>query len=812
MNPSAILTSPAIVLLLKWTGLLVLAWGAHGLLRHRDARWRLILWRSMLCFGLLLPLFQYLELPGLRIPLGTSAAAVGSGSNQAAITATRNPALPAAGLEPVSTKTTTAVRSPEGTGTLAVGTEPAFRAISWKEIFASIWVLGCGVGIARLTWLQVTLTRLRNRAVRPSSDVEQLAAEVRNALKIRRDIQIRTTGAISSPFVCNLLRPTILLPQKLVQSLTPTELGAVLNHEMAHIRRNDLAWCVAWQWLKAFCWFHPLMWRVPAAHNLACEQEADRVASAQMTERDSYVQVLARLALKVLALPAVETRLTVNGSSQIAQRLLWLGQARLARWNWRCALAAFSVSLVLFLAVAGCKPDANSSPGPAGSAKIEFKQVLVVVQDDDGKPIAGATITPQGLRVKGIHAADAYTWRKDLFGPPEKVVTDAEGKAYIKYPVEGIPEEKEYTGKLFFSVTHPDYSTVRPQEYSVDTPEKPIRMTRGIHLKVSGYIGGDHQSVPELAPMLNEEVIHTNDWQKVEGNAYLFNKMSPGGHLLQLMGRLSSGQIVYSEVQEFTAEKGKDYSFDLEMKPGIRLEGRLADNVPRPVKNGRVLISVRPKEFPAWTTNWDQVNPVFDKFPNVSFWKTYRPIAADGSFVFESVPPGEVDVIVHGDGFASKDGGTASHGFGVPQAFALEAPTTRIEVATEPTATLEFTAKTKDQKPVEGATVDLNPNVIRIGGIFGDMRRSSEEPFNKLAPLENVPYSAKTDKNGVAIIPNVPACTGGMDVEHPRFEVPLQDPKGWRNRYVRVSFRAGETNHLTLVLEPKGSDFIGSPR
>ena len=674
---------------------------------------------------------------------------------------------------------------------------------------------GCSAAFQELSgWhgFNWTLTRLRNNATRPTADIEQLATQVRAALKLRQEIQIRTTGDISSPFVCDLIRPTIMLPQKLVQSLTPAELRAVLNHEMAHIRQNDLLWCVAWQWLRAFCWFHPLVWRVPAAHNLACEVDADRVASAQMAERESYVQLLARLALKVLALPSVETRLTVNGSSQIAKRLNWLDQSTMVRWNWRYSVAAFSLSLLLFFAVAGCEPAGHNSTGTASPAKVEFKQVLVVVQNDDGKPIAGATISPEGFRVKGIHGADANSWRADLFGPPEKVVTDSAGKAHVKYPVEGIPEEKEYTGELFFSVTHPDYSTVRPQEYSVDTPEKPIRMTRGIHLKVSGYIGGDHQSIPELAPILNEEGIHTNDWQKTDGNVYAFNKMSPGGHLLRLMGRLSSGQIVYSEVQEFTAEKGKDYSFDLEMKPGIRLEGRLDDNMPRPVKNGRVLISVRPKEFPAWTTNWDQVDPVFKKFSNVSFWKSYRLIAPDGTFVFESVPPGGLDVIVHGDGFASKDGGTAAHDFGVPQVFSLEAPTTRIEVATEPTATLEFTAKTKNGKPVEGALVSLNPNVIRIGGIFGDMRRSSEEPFNKLSPLPSVPYFIKTDKDGVAVIRNVPACAGGLQVEHPQFQVPLQEPEGWRNRHVRVSFNVGETNHLTMVLEPKGTDYIGTAR
>jgi hypothetical protein len=138
------------------------------------------------------------------------------------------------------------------------------------------------------------------------------------------------------------------------------------------------------------------------------------------------------------------------------------------------------------------------------------------------------------------------------------------------------------------------------------------------------------------------------------------------------------------------------------------------------------------------------------------------------------------------------------------------APTTKIEVVTEPTATLEVTAKTKAGKPVEGATVYVNPNVVRMGGIFGDMRTSSEEPFRNLPPLPDVPYFATTDKDGFAVIRNVPAITDTMDVYHPQYQVPLQEPKGWRNRYIRLTFSPGETNHYDLTLEPKGKDFIGS--
>jgi hypothetical protein len=391
-------------------------------------------------------------------------------------------------------------------------------------------------------------------------------------------------------------------------------------------------------------------------------------------------------------------------------------------------------------------------------------------------------------------------------------MTDHEGKAYVKYPVVGIPEEKEDTGELGFSVSHPEFATVRPTEYSVDQREKPIQLTHGIHLEVSGYFGADHQPVTDLVPNLSEEGLRPEDWQKKEGGAMAFHKLSPGGHLLQLMGRLPSGEIVYSEAFAFTAAQGKEYNFALEMKPGIRLEGRLDGQALRPVKHGRVVISVRPKEFPAWLVPED-VDELFKKYGYFYFWSSYRTIAEDGSFVFESIPPGEVDVVVHGDGFVSKSIGQMKNrmagqlvdgpSFGIPQPFALAAPITKIEVATEPTATLELTAKTKRGKPVEGATVYLNPNVLRMRGIFGVLRDSSEMPFRALPPLSN-PYSAITDVKGLAVISNVPAViTRLMNVYHPQFRVPLQEE--WGDRFIRLEFSPGATNKFEVTLEPMGN-------
>jgi beta-lactamase regulating signal transducer with metallopeptidase domain len=837
MNPSSLLASPAFVFLFQWTCLLALAWVAHWILRRRQARWRLILWRSVLCFGLILPLAQLIEVPGVTIPIFADDTSVNElNSPISPIVAVKPTSGAVSAAQPVKTsvaasKITDANSSPQ------ISSKP----IPWGMIMILIWALGCICGIARLVRLNLQLIRLQKESGQPTADLHRLVTQIQVRLNVQRKVNVQISDAVVSPFVCGLLRPAIILPRTLTQNLSSSELSALLSHEIAHLRRHDLFWCVAWRWVKAVCWFHPLVWNIPAAHNLACEQEADRVASGQLGNQDSYAQMLARLALRVLALPAVETKLTVNGSSQIARRLKHLGQKGMGVWNWKYSVAAFGLAGLLFLMTAGCKftktPAAANNP-----TKVEFKKVLVEVQDEDGKPIEGATILPDGFRVNGIHGADGYGWNKKLFGSPEPAVTDPDGKAMVNYPVMGIPEEKELTGALIFSVSHPEYVTVRPQEYSVDKREKPIRLTRGMHLEVSAYFGSDHQPVTELVPILNEEVIRTNDWQKSDNGVYSFHKLSPGGHILQLMGRLPSGEIVYSKDIAFIVERGKEHSkqpdpnnpdevimfgyeagkvvsMSFNMQPGIRLEGRLDDNVPRPVKNGRVLICVRPKEYPAWT-NYADMDDIFKKYPNVNFWKSYRPIAEDGTFVFESIPPGGLDVIVHGDGFISQNGGDFTQrngsklekvpGIAMPQPFALVAPTTKIEIVTEPAATLEVTAKTKAGKPVEGATVYVNPNVLRINGIFGNMRTSSEEPFRTMTLLTNISYSATTDKNGFAVVRNIPASDRGMDVYDPQYQVPLQEPKGWRDRHIRLTFSSGETNHYELTLEPKGADFIGS--
>src|SRR6266404_8714045 len=172
MNASIFFThSTFAAILVKWTVLLTLAWVAHWVVRFRHARLRLILWRSVLCFGLVLPITPFLPLPVLKIPVQRIP------YSPSEISGTIATIPPGGTLQPprltAQSTRTSALKSLSREQVSYFAFQTLGKQVSWNAFFLSVWTLGFLWGSVRLLRFHLQLYRLRKAGSLPHSELRQ---------------------------------------------------------------------------------------------------------------------------------------------------------------------------------------------------------------------------------------------------------------------------------------------------------------------------------------------------------------------------------------------------------------------------------------------------------------------------------------------------------------------------------------------------------------------------------------------------------------------------------------------------------------
>lgn len=181
-----------------------------------------------------------------------------------------------------------------------------------------LWALGslALIGTHMLSYLRFASAIRKERSQ---------AADWERALLTELDpqghVRLYRCGAVPVPMLLGFLHPSIVLSD---DTLTESELRAVLTHELTHYRRGDLA--IKWfaTLLLSLHWFNPLCPLIRRELDHACELSCDEAVIAALSshERQSYGETLIRLSSERGLPRAIPATTLSEGKEHLKERLV----------------------------------------------------------------------------------------------------------------------------------------------------------------------------------------------------------------------------------------------------------------------------------------------------------------------------------------------------------------------------------------------------------------------------------------------------------------------------------------------------------
>ena len=199
-----------------------------------------------------------------------------------------------------------------------------------------------------------------------NAQVRAVSAE----LEIDRHVALLVSDEIEVPITTGILFPRIVLSLDYPE-WSDTRRSAILNHELAHIKRLDAFTQALANLAASVYWFHPLVWLMVRAMRAERERACDDHVLAAGTKASDYAHELLDI-VSGLREPELAAALAMARKSQLEGRVLAVLNPALPRGSVsrRSALALAALTLCIVLPLSAMRPASQSStPDKSGKAK-----------------------------------------------------------------------------------------------------------------------------------------------------------------------------------------------------------------------------------------------------------------------------------------------------------------------------------------------------------------------------------------------------------------------------------------------------------
>lgn len=473
------------------------------------------------------------------------------------------------------------------------------------------------------------------------------------------------------------------------------------------------------------------------------------------------------------------------------------------------------VASIVILSLVASRTAGQDSVVPIVGGQLP-QTLPVKVVDSNGNPIKGVEVSPWALRSSQGHGRWANNGNDPSELNPAAVTTNSDGIAKVIYPFFRDVQEQTRTTSVSLFLKHPEYSIEDSVHLDVpiasDTPEI-IQMKLSASIRFLPTIDGNPVRPSEIQVMRSDISSFTDGYARhIEDEHVIVRRLAPEQCDFMLVRLVDEQPTHFSEIFTVDLQSGANDPQVVELAPSTSLSGRISDQVPRPIREGRVLAMTVPPQ-----SNRNRLT-----------WSTWGPIRTDGTFEIPHWPKGEtMQLIGLTNGHRIRSLMVDAQGRKLPNQAApaegspvvIDPPFTHpIELDTEQLHRCEIRLVDLDGRPVAGAKVAAYPNVYwkNWGSqLYGLPLMQSTEFFGNAKLMEEINeqlenpafpnrFMGPVNEEGEVEL-RLPSGEWDLYVESKTHALPVI--LGRRNH--KISVGKSQPNSTSIRLIPIGTDLLG---
>ena len=242
--------------------------------------------------------------------------------------------------------------------------KPVFTIASADAIIA-LWIAGMAFRAARLLFIERSMRRaVAHNTLPTDARTRDIYDACCAELGIAHKLPLQSMAGIYSPALTVSLKPMILLPANITDTLSEAQLAYALHHELMHYRRRDHLLALLLLLLTCVYWFNPVVWLMKRELMKDMETACDSAVTARLNgaERREYAMTLLALFSQPYRVNSVLGMALSSAEKDAERRVRGVFGAHRSKAPVKILAALLSALLLACCFTTACQPTPSQSP------------------------------------------------------------------------------------------------------------------------------------------------------------------------------------------------------------------------------------------------------------------------------------------------------------------------------------------------------------------------------------------------------------------------------------------------------------------